>query len=185
MAYVIKQGAALGKRAGKLSHVGEDGKAGMVNVSHKPITQRMARAEAVVEVSGELMAAIRANTLAKGDVLGAARLAGIAACKRTDELIPLCHTLPLDYAQVWLTLRNGRAGKRASVLIEAQTSTHSRTGVEMEALTAAAVAALTVIDMGKAIDKEMVITGLRVVEKRGGASGDWKRAGAKGGVHAK
>jgi cyclic pyranopterin phosphate synthase len=104
-------------------------------------------------------------------VLGVARLAGIQAAKRTDELIPLCHSLPLDVVEVEAMLEGER------VRIVATAKTHAKTGVEMEALTAAAVAALTVIDMGKAVDKGMVVEGLRVIEKRGGRSGTYKAAG--------
>lgn len=140
----------------------------MVDVGGKDVTERVAVAEAFVRVSEELGAAIRGNTLKKGDVLAVARLAGIQAAKRTDELIPLCHTLPLDHADVELTLEAGRVRIRATARVRA------RTGVEMEALTAAAVAALTVIDMGKSIDKAMEVEGLRVIEKRGGRSGTYR-----------
>lgn len=150
-----------------LSHVGPDGTARMVDVGDKPITHRVAVAEAFVRISASLEQRIRENSLAKGNLLEVARLAGIMAAKRVDGLIPLCHSLPLDHADVIATLEPGR------VRIRAEASTHSRTGVEMEALTAAAVAALTVIDMGKAVDKAMVVEGLRVLEKRGGRSGDY------------
>lgn len=155
-----------------LSHIGPDGSARMVNVGDKPITQRVAVAEAFVRISPHLEKQIRDNTLAKGDILGVARLAGVMASKRVDQLIPLCHSLPLDHADVRITLEPGR------VRIEAEAATHARTGVEMEALTAAAVAALTVIDMGKAVDKAMVIEGLRVIEKNGGRSGHYQAAPA-------
>ena len=153
--------------ADRLSHVGPDGRARMVDVGDKPVTERAAVAEAFVRVSPELAAAIRDNTLAKGNLLEVARLAGIQAAKRTPDLIPLCHTLTLDRADVQATLEDGR------VRIVAEVCTHARTGVEMEALTAATVAALTVIDMGKAVDKGMVIEGVRILEKRGGRSGDY------------
>lgn len=151
-----------------LSHVGSDGAARMVNVGEKPITERTAVAEAFVRISPLLEQQIRENALAKGSVLDIARLAGLMAAKRVDELIPLCHTLPLDHADVTATLEAGK------VRIRAEARTHARTGVEMEALTAAAIAALTVIDMGKAVDKEMEISGLRVIEKRGGRSGEYR-----------
>ncbi len=150
-----------------LSHVDDEGRARMVDVGGKPVTERTAAAEAFVRISDELAARIRENTVAKGDVLGVARLAGIMAAKRTDELIPLCHTLPLDHVDVTLELKDG------CIAIRSEARTHARTGVEVEALVAAAVAALTVIDMGKAVDKGMVIEGLRVVEKRGGRSGTY------------
>lgn len=151
----------------ELSHLGADGRARMVDVGAKPVTARTAVAEAYVRVSEELADRIRENTLAKGNLLEVARLAGIQAAKRTGELIPLCHPLPIDFADVQATLEAGRVRLRSEV------RTTARTGVEMEALTAAAVAALTVIDMGKAVDRAMVVEGLRVVEKRGGRSGDF------------
>lgn len=152
----------------KLSHLDESGSARMVDVGDKAVTQRTATAEAFVRISPALAEAIRANTLKKGNLLETARLAGITAAKRTDELIPLCHTLPLDAVDVRAVLEDGR------VRLTASATTHARTGVEMEALTAVTIAALTVIDMGKAIDKAMVVEGVRVIEKRGGRSGDWK-----------
>ncbi len=158
----------------RLSHTDAAGKARMVSVAAKPITQRLARAEAFVEISPALATAIRENTLKKGNLLEVARLAGIQAAKRTDELIPLCHALPLDHADVQLTLLTQRGKGR--IRIESTATCHARTGVEMEALTAAAVAALTVIDMGKSIDKSMTITGLRLLEKRGGRSGHYQAA---------
>jgi cyclic pyranopterin phosphate synthase len=154
-----------------LSHVGPDGRAKMVDVGEKHVTERMAMAEAVVRVSPELAARIRENTIAKGDVLGLARLAGIQAAKRTDELIPLCHSLPLDVVEVDAKLEGSGDSNRVRIVTIAKT--HAKTGVEMEALTAAAIAALTVIDMGKAVDKRMVVEGLRILEKRGGRSGTY------------
>jgi cyclic pyranopterin monophosphate synthase len=166
----------MGKRQGtkkrvsgpSLSHVAADGRARMVDVGGKAVTGRVAVATAVVRISSELARAIRRNTVGKGSIVEVARLAGIQAAKRTGDLIPLCHPLALDHVDVECKLERGGVRIRAAVRC------HGRTGVEMEALTAAAVAALTVIDMGKAIDKGMVIEGLRVVEKRGGRSGDWK-----------
>lgn len=155
-----------------LSHIGSDGVARMVDVGEKPITARRASAEAIVRISAALEQAIRANTIKKGNLLDVARLAGIQAAKRTDELIPLCHSLPLDAVDVQATLEAGR------VRIVATATVHARTGVEMEALMAASVAALTVIDMGKAIDKAMVIESVRVLEKHGGRSGSYVAEGA-------
>jgi cyclic pyranopterin phosphate synthase len=155
----------IGDTAPELSHIDQTGAAHMVDVSDKPITTRKATAEGFVRISITLEQAIRDNTVKKGSVLEIARLAGILAAKRTDELIPLCHTLPLDTVEIAATLEPGR------VRITATARTQSRTGVEMEALTAVAVACLTVIDMGKAIDKAMVIEGVRVLEKHGGRSG--------------
>lgn len=155
-----------------LSHIGPDGTARMVDVGEKPITARRASAEAIVRINPALERAIRGNAVKKGNLLDVARLAGIQAAKRTDELIPLCHSLPLDAVDVQAMLEPGR------VRIVATASTHARTGVEMEALTAASVAALTVIDMGKAIDKAMVIDSVRVLEKHGGRSGSYVAEGA-------
>ncbi|MDZ4756284.1 MAG: cyclic pyranopterin monophosphate synthase MoaC [Phycisphaerae bacterium] len=148
-----------------LSHVGADGHARMVDVGAKPVTARRATAEARVRVSPELRARIAENSLAKGSLLDVARLAGIQAAKRTDELIPLCHSLPLDAVDVRVELQD------TCVWIWAEARVTARTGVEMEALTAVAIAALTVIDMGKAVDKTMVVEGLRILEKEGGRSG--------------
>lgn len=150
-----------------LTHIDASGTAHMVDVGAKPLTARMARAEGWVRVSTELERAIRENTLTKGSLIEVARLAGIQASKRTDELIPLCHTLPLDSVDVQVSLRPGRVHVEATVHVTA------RTGVEMEALTAVSVACLTVVDMGKAIDRAMVIEGVRLLEKRGGRSGDF------------
>lgn len=151
----------------ELSHIGADGRARMVDVGGKPETERVAVAEGFVRISQALEAAIRGSTLVKGNLLEVARLAGIQAAKRTDELIPLCHSLPLDAVEVEATLEPGRVTLRATA------RTHARTGVEMEALVAVSVAALTVIDMGKAVDKGMVVEGVRVIEKKGGRSGEY------------
>ncbi|MBL0870866.1 MAG: cyclic pyranopterin monophosphate synthase MoaC [Phycisphaerales bacterium] len=148
-----------------LSHVGEAGEARMVDVGAKAITARTASAEGFVRISPELQQAITQNTVKKGSVLEVARLAGILAAKRTDELIPLCHTLPLDALDIVFTQQPGR------IRVEATARTNARTGVEMEALTAVTVACLTIIDMGKAIDKHMIIEGVRVISKTGGRSG--------------
>jgi cyclic pyranopterin phosphate synthase len=153
-----------------LSHVGADGAAQMVDVGGKPVSARTATAEGFVRISPELERAIRENSIRKGSVLDVARLAAILAAKRTDELIPLCHTLPLETVDVVAVLEPGRV--RVTVTVR----THARTGVEMEALTAVAVACLTVIDMGKAIDKAMAIEEIRVTEKRGGRHGDYTAA---------
>lgn len=151
-----------------LSHLAKDGTARMVDVGAKPVTERMARAEGFVRISPELERQIRANTLAKGSLLEVARLAGMQAAKRTDELIPLCHQLPLDAIEVTAELQTGR------VRVEATARATARTGVEMEAFTAVSVACLTVIDMGKAVDRAMVIEGIRLLEKTGGQRGDWR-----------
>ncbi len=159
-----------------LSHVAPDGTARMVDVGDKPITARSATAEGFVRISPELARAIRENTVKKGSVLEVARLAGILAAKRTDELIPLCHTLPLDAVDVQASLEEGR------VRVTATVRTQSRTGVEMEALTAVSIACLAVIDMGKAIDKGLVIESVRVLEKHGGRSGSHTTAPTPPGV---
>ena len=155
-----------------LTHVDARGRAAMVDVGQKAMTARRAVAEARVMISAELAHRIRKNSLAKGNVLDVARLAGIQAAKRTDELIPLCHSLPLDSIQVRAELR------RDHVYIWSEAKVTAKTGVEMEALLAVAIAALTVIDMGKSIDRAMTIQGLRMLEKEGGRSGHFV-AGAK------
>ncbi|MCC6320796.1 MAG: cyclic pyranopterin monophosphate synthase MoaC [Phycisphaerales bacterium] len=149
------------------SHVGVDGVARMVDVGDKAVTVRRAVACGEVVVSRDLARAIRRNTLVKGNLLQVAQLAGVQAAKRTDELIPLCHSLPLDFVDVTARL----VGRR--VVLRAEARTTARTGVEMEALTAVCAAALTVIDMGKSIDKGMVVMGVRLLEKSGGRSGDY------------
>ncbi|HEU4643672.1 MAG TPA: cyclic pyranopterin monophosphate synthase MoaC [Gemmatimonadaceae bacterium] len=154
-----------------LSHVGPDGQARMVDVSSKRITDRVARAEGVIRMKPETLGAIRANTLAKGDVVSTARIAGVLAAKRTAELIPLCHPLPLTDVQVDITPDDALPGLRC----EATVKTTGRTGVEMEAITAVAVSLVTVYDMAKAVDKGMSITDIRLLEKSGGRTGHWKR----------
>ncbi|GAB5404634.1 MAG: cyclic pyranopterin monophosphate synthase MoaC [Aureliella sp.] len=154
----------------KLSHVDEAGNARMVDVGNKAISRRTAVAEAQVELCAEAADAVRKSLIKKGDVLGVARIAGIAAAKRTDELIPLCHSVPLDKLDVrfeWL------GPTRLQILSEAVAT--GRTGVEMEALVACSNAALTVYDMCKAIDKSIVIETIRLLEKTGGANGDYLR----------
>jgi cyclic pyranopterin phosphate synthase len=152
-----------------LSHLDAKGKARMVDVGDKPVTSREALARGAITMSATALRLIRQGALAKGDPLQAARLAGIMAAKKTAELIPLCHPLPLTHVSV--ELRPMRRGYR----IEARVRTTSQTGVEMEALTAVAVAALTIYDMLKAVDRGMVIGGIALVEKRGGRSGEYVR----------
>ena len=152
-----------------LTHIGADGAARMVDVGSKPATARSATAEAHVRMAPETLRAIIAGDTAKGDVLGTARIAGIMAAKRTGDLVPLCHPIALDAVEVTLA----SAGKDA-IRIEATARCTGPTGVEMEALTAASVAALTVYDMAKAIDRGMRIEGLRLLAKSGGRSGDWR-----------
>ena len=150
-----------------LTHMDESGRPRMVDVGSKPITHRVAIAEAWVRMSDSALAVITEERVGKGDVLAIAELAGIQGSKRTADLIPLCHPLPIDAVKVLAEVIDG------AVRIQATVSAHWRTGVEMEALVAAHAAALTVYDMTKAIDKGMVIDGVRLLEKRGGRSGDW------------
>lgn len=155
----------------RLTHFDEAGRAAMVDVSAKPATTRTAEARARVLMQPETLALIEAGTAAKGDVLGVARLAGIMAAKRTADLIPLCH--PLAIAKVAVDLEANRA--ESAVDIVATVKLTGQTGVEMEALTAASVAALTVYDMVKAVDRGMRITDIRVTHKAGGKSGDFSQ----------
>lgn len=156
----------------RLTHVDEQGKVHMVDVGHKPETERVAIAKGEVHMRPETFELIRQGALKKGDVLTVAQIAGIQAAKRTWELIPLCHPLPLTHVDVQLELRPEWPG----VEITATVRTKARTGVEMEALTAVAVAALAVYDMAKAAEKTMRLTNIRLVEKRGGMSGDVRNA---------
>jgi cyclic pyranopterin phosphate synthase len=153
----------------KLTHIDEHGRARMVDTSDKTVTNRRAVASARVLMSPETVAAIRDSRAPKGDPLEAARLAGIMAAKRTAELIPLCHPLSLTHVDVRGELQDG------GVYLEAEVTTRAQTGVEMEALTAVSVAALTVYDMCKALDKSMTITEVRLELKSGGKSGDYRR----------
>ena len=159
---------AGGDGAGGLSHLDERGAARMVDVSGKAVTAREAVAEGFVAMRAETLALIQRGGLPKGDVLAVARVAGIQAAKRTSELVPMCHPLPIAAAAVELA----PAGSR--LRIEARVRTEGRTGVEMEALTAVSVAALAVYDMCKAVDRGMRVEGVRLLEKRGGASGEWR-----------
>ncbi len=158
-----------------LKHVSPSGQARMVSVSGKSITVRTARAEAWVKVGAEIAAELRrSGSIAKGNVLETARMAGIMAAKRTSELIPMCHPLALDVVEVEAVLDGDRVRLETSVACE------GKTGVEMEALTAAAVAALTVYDMVKSAGKGVEIGPVRLLEKTGGKSGTWRREAADG-----
>ncbi len=157
-----------GKRG--LSHVAADGAAAMVDVSAKAATARRALAEGRILMSRDAFVAVRDAQLAKGDVLGAARIAGVLAAKRTAELIPLCHPLPLTDVQVRFSLEE----RGHAVRCEAEVRTSAQTGVEMEAMVAVSVALLTVYDMAKSADKGMRIEGIRLLEKDGGKSGTWR-----------
>jgi cyclic pyranopterin phosphate synthase len=155
----------------KLTHLDEAGHARMVDVSDKAETSRMARATATVQLTQAAMDLLIEGNLKKGDALGVARVAGIMGAKKTSELIPLCHPLPIT--KVTIDLAPDQASNQ--VLITANVKTKGQTGVEMEALTAAATAALTLYDMLKAVDKGIVITTIQLDEKQGGKSGLWKR----------
>lgn len=156
-----------------LTHLDDQGAARMVDVGHKPETERVAVATGEVRMAPATLAAILAGNAPKGDVLGTARVAGIMAAKRTPDLIPLCHPLLLSHVAVELTPDEAHS----RVLITATVRCRGQTGVEMEALTAVAAAALTVYDMAKALQKDMVIGEIRLLEKRGGKSGMWRAQG--------
>jgi cyclic pyranopterin phosphate synthase len=153
------------------THVDQGGRARMVDVGAKPETARTARAEGSISMTAETLDAITQNTLSKGDVIPTARIAGVLAAKRTSDLIPLCHPIALTDAGVDVEVDRTLPGLR----VTAWASTQGRTGVEMEALVAVSVALLTIYDMAKAMDRGMQLSGVRLTEKRGGRTGDWKR----------
>ena len=153
----------------KLTHINHEGHAAMVDTSSKTHTARRAVASAFVKMNCATLDAIRESRTPKGDPLETARLAGIMAAKRTDELIPLCHSLPLDYVDVRANVTED------GIQLEAEARTNAQTGVEMEAMTAVTVAALTIYDMCKALDKGILITDVRLESKSGGKSGEWRR----------
>jgi cyclic pyranopterin monophosphate synthase len=155
-----------------LTHFDETGASRMVDVGDKPVTRRTARAEAVVVMQPETLALIQNRGLAKGNVLEVARLAGIMATKKTGELIPLCHPLGLDSARIDFEIQG-----EDRIQIESEVAVQGRTGVEMEALTAVTVAALTIYDMCKSVDRAMELTQVRLIEKTGGKSGHFLREG--------
>jgi cyclic pyranopterin monophosphate synthase len=155
----------------QLSHVDDQGRVRMVDTGHKEITSRRAVASAKVLMSEATVSALREHRTPKGDPLEAARLAGIMAAKKTADLIPLCHPLPLTHVDVQARI------EEMGVSLEAEVSTNAQTGVEMEALTAVSVAALTIYDMCKALEKGITITDIRLESKTGGKSGDWQRHG--------
>jgi cyclic pyranopterin monophosphate synthase len=158
---------------GRLTHIDESGAARMVDVSDKDTTARTAAASGKVLVSAEVVRLLRGEGVPKGDALGVARVAGILGAKRTPDLVPLCHPIAVSGVTVDLEVEDD------GVLITARVRTTDRTGVEMEALTAVSVAALTVVDMVKAVDKAAVITDVRVESKTGGRSGTWQREGGR------
>jgi cyclic pyranopterin phosphate synthase len=158
----------------KLSHFDESGASRMVDVGQKAVSRRLARASALVRMAAETVSLIRDKKAAKGDVLEVARLAGIMAAKRTAELIPLCHPLPLESVAIDFTFVDDR-----TLRIEAIVHVDAKTGVEMEALTAVSIAALTVYDMCKSVDRGMSIERVGLEEKSGGRSGHWRRDAAE------
>ena len=166
--------SAVPRRTGKLTHLSGGGEARMVDVSAKSPTERVAVAEGRVIMLPTTLDIVRQGDAKKGDVFGAARIAGILAAKRTHELIPLCHPLPISQIEVDLT----PDAKLPGVVVRARVKVAGKTGVEMEALTAVSVACLTVYDMVKAVERGMRIEGIRLIEKRGGRSGHY-RAKAK------
>jgi cyclic pyranopterin phosphate synthase len=158
----------------ELSHVDEQGRARMVDVGGKPDTHRVAVARGQVRMKSDTLRLIRQNALSKGDALATARIAGILAAKKTAELIPLCHPLMLTRVGIEFELQDAveTEGTGGAIEITATVETTGKTGVEMEALTAVSVAALTIYDMGKAVDRAMRLTDIRLIEKHGGKSGD-------------
>jgi len=159
-------------RAERPSHIAADGSVTMVDVGTKGVTRRTARAIALVRLPPAAADALRGATLPKGDAFVAAQIAGIMAAKRTGDLIPLCHTLAVDAVEVRFSWDDER-----TLRIETQATTSAKTGVEMEALVAASVAALTIYDMCKSVDKGIVIEAVRLLDKTGGKSGDWSARG--------
>jgi cyclic pyranopterin phosphate synthase len=155
----------------KLSHLNEAGEAHMVDVGAKPVSERRAVAEGVIRMHAETLALILSGGHKKGDVLAVARVAGIMAAKKTAELIPLCHPIPIASVDIELTPDEPTCLIRARVSV----TTRAQTGVEMEALTAVEIALLTIYDMCKAVDRGMTLTDIRLVAKSGGQSGDWRR----------
>lgn len=154
----------------QLTHVDDSGRARMVDVSGKPVTERMARARGAIAMRPETLEQIRSNQVSKGDVLGVARVAGILAAKRTAELVPLCHQIPLTEVRIEFELDQNLPGVR----VEATARTAAQTGVEMEALVAVSVSLITIYDMAKGVDKGMELGQISLIEKRGG-KGDWVR----------
>jgi len=169
----VKRSSKVAPNRPELSHLDERGQVRMVDVGAKPVTRREAVARGQIRMEPATLKAIVGGQLKKGEALAAARIAGIMAAKRTHELIPLCHQLPLESVEV--DFRPSPA--RAALEIQSRAVTQARTGVEMEALVAVSVAALTIYDMAKAIDRAMEIGAVRLVSKRGGRSGEFRRSG--------
>jgi cyclic pyranopterin monophosphate synthase len=168
-----EKGPGQRRGAAGLTHLDRGGRARMVDVSAKPLTSREAAASGSIRMNASAYKAVRTGTVAKGDVAALARVAGIAAAKRTAELIPLCHTIPLDHAQVEIRFDDARR----AVVAEASVRTRWSTGVEMEAMVAVSAALLTVYDMTKALDRGMTLGTIRLLRKSGGRSGDYRRPG--------
>ena len=154
-----------------MTHFDESGRARMVDISDKPVTQRMAKAQGVIRMKRETLDAIRSGATKKGDVIAVARIAGIMAAKRTAELIPLCHPIPLTDVDLTIALDDDLPGAR----VTASAKTAAQTGVEMEAIVAASVTLLTIFDMVKGMDRDLLIGEITVTEKLGGKSGHWVR----------
>jgi cyclic pyranopterin phosphate synthase len=167
---MTQPGIRKARRRGRLSHLDTQGRARMVDVSAKPVTEREALARGIVRMQPQTLRLIRSGKIAKGEVLAVARVAGIMAAKRTAELIPMCHPLPVEVAGIDFTVTGPR-----TVQIDARVKVTGKTGVEMEALAAVSAAALTIYDMCKAVDRGMVISDVRLLEKRGGRSGVYRR----------
>lgn len=160
------------RETGRLTHLDENGAARMVDVADKPVTHRVAVASAFIHMLPATLDMIEGGTAKKGDVFATARIAGIMAAKRTSDLIPMCHPLAITHAAVDLAAERG---ERTGVRVTATVETDGKTGIEMEALTAAAVAGLTIYDMCKAVDRGMELTDVMLLSKEGGASGTWTR----------
>jgi cyclic pyranopterin monophosphate synthase len=168
-----KRGNEAAANAAQLTHLDENGRVQMVDVGEKPVTRREAIARGAIHMAAPTLAALVGGTLKKGEALATARIAGIMAAKRTHELIPLCHQIPIDAVEVDFQ----PDVKQSALLIQARAVSSGRTGVEMEALVAVSAAALTIYDMAKAIDRAMTIDAIRLVRKSGGRSGDFVRDG--------
>jgi cyclic pyranopterin monophosphate synthase len=167
---LLRRDSGVARRSKKLTHLGARGQARMVDVSQKPATEREAVAEGRVVMAPKTLDLVRKGNAKKGDVLGAARIAGIQAAKRTHELIPLCHPLALSQIEVDAT----PDARLPGIKVTARVKVSGKTGVEMEALTAVSVACLTIYDMVKAVERGMRIEGIRLIEKRGGRSGHYR-----------
>jgi cyclic pyranopterin phosphate synthase len=154
-----------------MTHFDQTGRARMVDISGKPVTERMAKARGVIRMKRETLEAIRAGTTRKGDVIAVARIAGIMAAKRTAELVPLCHPIPLTDVDLTIDLDESLPGAR----VTASAKTAAQTGVEMEAVVATSVTLITIFDMVKGLDRDLEIGEITVTEKHGGKSGDWVR----------